>query len=50
MPQQGEWYNNGVIGMRVRLMAKGRQSYEVQKKEKGTFYLGKVVKLCCFLK
>lgn len=34
----------------VCLMAKGRQIYEVQKKEKGTFYLGKVVKLCCFLK
>lgn len=23
---------------------------EVQEEEKGTFYLGKVVKLCCFLK
>lgn len=36
--------------MLVHLMPKGQHIYQVQEKGKGTPYLGKVIKLCCFFK
>lgn len=50
MPLQGGCYNNDTVQVAAHLMPKGQQTCEVQKKEVGTLYLGKVIQLCCLFK